>query len=105
MSPIEGALWGLLGGLAVEALELAGEIRRNKNRWPWTGRKLWPSLCAVVLRLAASSALAAAMSDQLTGQWPAFCIGVGAPLAVSRISEQTPAIASDRDGTEGGGRA
>ena len=92
MSPLAGALWGLAGALVVEALELAAQIRRNKGRFPWVGRKLWPSLLAVGLRLAASGMLAAAMSDQFIGRWPAFCVGAAAPIVVSRVMEYVPSL-------------
>jgi len=100
MSPLRSASWGLAGGLAVEVLELAAEIRRNKGRWPWTGKKLWPSLLAVVLRLAGATLVAAALGDQIAGHWPAFCLGASAPVVLSRIMEQVPPI---RPGTEGTG--
>lgn len=98
MSPLAGALWGLAGALVVEALELSYQIRRNKGRFPWVGPKLWPSLLAVVLRLGASGLLAAAMSDQFVGRWPAFCVGAAAPIVVSRLMEYVPPLGPGNGG-------
>jgi hypothetical protein len=90
MSPVTSGLWALAGAVVVEALELSGEIRRSKGRWPWRGTKLWPSVLAVALRLAASGLLAAAMSAQFADKWAAFTVGIAAPLIVSRLAEQIP---------------
>ena len=95
---VASGLWGLAGGVVVEALELASEIRKNKNRWPWTKKTRWPAIVAIFLRLAASCLLASAMSGALLGIWPAFCLGVSAPLAVARIAQQTPRLEKDVPG-------
>ncbi|MFB9686033.1 hypothetical protein [Amycolatopsis plumensis] len=101
MTPLAAATWGLVGALVVEVLELAAEIRRRKGRWPWTGPRLWPSLLAVGLRLTAAALVAAAMSEQFAGRWPAFCVGISAPLIVARIAQEVPPFTSGRDVSDG----
>jgi hypothetical protein len=90
MSPLQLALWGLLGGFAVEGLELAAAIRRTRG-WPW--RKggevgLGPYLASVVIRLMISSALATAfgMDGQVNGATGALMVGITAPLIVEKMS-------------------
>src|SRR5262249_42723994 len=90
MSPVASGLWALAGAVVVEALELSGEIRRSKGRWPWRGKRLWPSVVAVGLRLGSSGLLAGAMSAQFADKWAAFTVGVAAPLVVTRLAEQIP---------------
>jgi hypothetical protein len=101
VGPIEAAMWGLLGGFVVEALEHAAAIHRVGG-WPWTkpGEPgLWPSLLAVILRLAAGAGLAAASgaSGQVAGAFGAFCLGVTAPLVVEKMVERAPTRSGSAD--------
>ena len=92
MSPYVAAAWALTGTGAVEALEMADEIRRSKFKWPWRGKRFWPSLVALCLKLLAAALLAAAMSDQFVSRWPAFLAGVAAPLILTRLAENTSPV-------------
>jgi hypothetical protein len=107
VGPIQAAMWGVLGGVVVEALEHAAAIRRVGG-WPWTkpGEPgLWPSLFAVILRLAAGAGLAAASgaSGQVAGAFGAFCLGVTAPLVVEKMFErqQTGSDSANRSSVGG----
>ena len=92
------ALWGLFGGFAVEGLEFAGAIRRTGG-WPW--RQAGepgpvPLLVSVIVRLAVSAGLTAAVaaSNQVSGPFGALTIGAGAPLIFEQIVRQAAGSAS-----------
>jgi len=101
------ALWGLLGGGVVEALDLAAAIRPTSGRprwaWPWADEPACrlPYLLSIVLRLAAGAGLAAAASTsgpRLAAPWAAFLAGLGAPVVVERLLRYVkvaPALALD----------
>jgi len=99
----QAALWGVIGGGVVEALEHAAAIRRVGG-WPWTkpGEPgLWPSLCAVILRLAAGAGLAAASgaTGQVAGALGAFSLGVTAPLVVEKMFKGSQAPGGPAEGS------
>jgi hypothetical protein len=94
MSAWGAAVWGLAGGLCVEALALYSMIRKSRL-WSW--RKPIPQglaayLISVVLRAGAGAALAgaAAGSGQVSGSFAAFALGVAAPLVVEKLSRAVP---------------
>jgi hypothetical protein len=89
VSPLTAAAWAVAGAFAVESVELVGEFDRNRTRWPWRGKRLWPSVVALLLKLGTAAVLAAAMSDQFAGRWPAFVAGVAAPLIITRVAQGT----------------
>lgn len=96
LSTIEAGTWGLIGGFIVEALEYAAAIRRAKG-WPWKRRGepgLGPQLVAILLRLAASTGLAAAAgaAGQLASVFGALVIGVTTPIMVERILRQAGTV-------------
>jgi hypothetical protein len=91
------ALWGLLGGFAVEALEFNRAIRASGG-WPWRQKdepEPLPMAMAVLARLAISAVVAAAtgLSGQVTGQFGAFLAGVTAPLLIDELGRS---IGSDK---------
>jgi hypothetical protein len=88
------AVWGLAGGLCVEALALHSMIR-GASDWSW--RKPIPQgllayLISVFLRAGASAGLAAAVagSGQVAGPFAAFALGVAAPLMIEKLSRAIP---------------
>jgi hypothetical protein len=88
------ALWALVGGLCVEALDLHARIRRD-HRWSWRQpipQGLTAYLLSVILRgmVGASLAAAAAGSHQVSGALAAFGIGVAAPLIMEKLARQIP---------------
>lgn len=94
MATASYALWGLLGGAVVEALDLANAMRptANRPRWalPWADAPAdrWPYLLSVALRLGAGAGLAAAVSTggaPLDAPYVAFLAGLGAPVLVERL--------------------
>jgi hypothetical protein len=88
------AIWGLSGGLAVEALELYGSIHRARK---WTWRKPIPQglaayVISVVIRAGLGTVVvaAAAASEQISGAFAAFGLGVAAPLVVEKLARAVP---------------
>jgi len=83
--------WGAFGGLAVEAIELYGAVRRAKT-WPWNvvgETPLGPYVFSVVLRvfLGCGLGIAAAASGQVAGAFGAIGVGVAAPLIVEQLGK------------------
>jgi hypothetical protein len=89
MSPLEAALWALLGASTIEAFEVLTAIRSAKGvSWPWPRGELGPNLLAMTLRFGMACGLGAAMSEQFSGRFAAYIVGVGAPLILARIIMQ-----------------
>ena len=98
MSVWAAAIWGLVGGLCVEALALYSLIR-HARRWSW--RKPIPQglsayVISVIVRAGAGAGLAAAAagSGQVSGTFAAFALGVAAPLVVEKLSQAIPLTGS-----------
>jgi hypothetical protein len=105
MSAWIAALWGALGGFAVECLQFYTAIRRT-GRWPWTRKGEpgpLPLVVSVVIRLALGAILAGAAdaSGQVSGPFGALAIGIAAPLLVEQIAKRVPL---ELPGTEPGAR-
>ncbi|AEV85776.1 hypothetical protein ACWT_4755 [Actinoplanes sp. SE50] len=92
LPPLSAAAWALVGGSVVEALELAGALRRAKALpWKRPGEPRLPAyLLSVVLRLAAGAGLAAVFGadGQLGGPFAAGSLGITAPLMVEKMLRQ-----------------
>jgi hypothetical protein len=94
VSLIAFALWGALGGLAVEALQFQAAIRRAKD-WPWK-MKGEPSplilAISVVIRvlLGAGLALSAAATGQISGPIGSIAVAISAILIVEQLAKQVP---------------
>jgi len=98
MQAWQGALWGGLGGVVVEAYDIVA-VARATRRWPWldpekpssemTRAERWNAfgvwLLAAIARIAAGGVVAAAASSQVTGELAAFGLGVAGPLVLERI--------------------
>lgn len=94
MSLWQAALWGAFGGIAVEAIEFYGAIRRT-GTWPWRQKSepsFAPMAFSVIIRvgLGAGLAAAAAGSMQVSGPLGAMAVGVSAPLVIEQMSRQIP---------------
>ena len=85
------ALWGLLGGVIVDGLELWRVVRANGGQWPKAYRTA-AFVLAEAIRLGAGGALAVAfgLSGQVTAPVGALAIGVATPLIVEKLSQQLP---------------
>lgn len=79
----EAALWGLAGGGAASALSLSAAVVSAGYTWPWHKEgELWPRLFVLAAGLVLGSLVATAAHDQISGPWPAFIFGIGAPATV-----------------------
>ncbi len=94
MTGVAYALYGLLGGFLVEAVELRRAIHTTKT-WPWkdpSEPSFGPWLAAVLLRLAASTGLAFGVGagGQISGPFGALTAGIAAPLMIEKLARQLP---------------
>ncbi|MER5509308.1 hypothetical protein ABT052_28825 [Streptomyces sp. NPDC002766] len=81
----QATLWGLAGGGAAALLSFSTAVKSAGYLWPWRGRKkkeLWPRLFVLAVQSMLGAAVAAAAHDQISGPWPAFIFGVGAPATI-----------------------
>jgi hypothetical protein len=89
---IDAALWGLLGGLAVDCTQLLAVMGRL-GKLPWKVKNE-PSLAfyvvAGVTRLIIGACVAAAAASQVNGAFGAFMFGAAAPLVMERIAQFLP---------------
>ncbi|MEV4364621.1 hypothetical protein [Nonomuraea sp. NPDC049625] len=93
------ALWGLGGGLAIEALDFIKAVRRVGHGWPWRypyGPGGGPYLVSVLGRAAASAVVAGAAGASVNGMTPliALALGAAAPLILEKLSQQIPVQAN-----------
>ncbi|WP_181307450.1 hypothetical protein [Nonomuraea fuscirosea] len=89
------ALWGLGGGLAIEALEFFKAARRVGRGWPWRypyGPGGGPYFVSVLVRAALSAVVAGAAGASVDCVTPliAFALGTAAPLILEKLSQQIP---------------
>jgi len=85
----EAALWGIAGGLCVEALELLTHIQGNARKWSWRRpipQGLSAFIASTLIRVGVGAILAAANSSEITGALPALGLGVGAPLVIEKLA-------------------
>lgn len=82
MSWLQAADWGLAGGLAAGVLMLMTAVTTAGFKWPWKRDELWPRLFVVACSLLLGALVAAAAHDQMSGGWPAFVMGAGAPATI-----------------------
>ncbi|MGV9351357.1 hypothetical protein ACWDSD_42950 [Streptomyces spiralis] len=82
----EAALWGLAGGGAASVLSLSAAVVSAGYTWPWRKEgELWPRLFVLTNGLMLGSLVATAAHDQVSGPWPAFIFGIGAPATIRGI--------------------
>lgn len=82
----EAALWGLAGGGAASLASLCAAVVSGGYTWPWRREgELGPRLFVLAAGLVLGSVVAAAAHGQISGQWPAFIFGVGAPATIRGI--------------------
>ncbi|MEV4013140.1 hypothetical protein AB0J35_21790 [Nonomuraea angiospora] len=76
------ALWGLGGGLAIEALDFIKAVRRVGHGWPWRypyGPGGGPYLVSVLGRAAAGAVVAGAAGASVNGMTPLIALALGRP--------------------------
>jgi hypothetical protein len=82
MSWMQAAGWGLAGGLAAGLLALMTAVSAAGFKWPWGAKEFGPRLFVVFGGLVLGALVAAAAHAQISGGWPAFVIGAGAPATI-----------------------
>jgi hypothetical protein len=82
MSWWQAAGWGLAGGLAAGVLALMTAVTSAGFRWPWKRGEFGPRLFVLGGGLLLGALVAAASHAQMSGAWPAFVIGAGAPATI-----------------------
>jgi hypothetical protein len=76
----------LAGGGAASVLSLSAAVVSAGYTWPWRKEgELWPRLFVLVAGLVLGSLVATAAHDQISGPWPAFIFGIGAPATIRGI--------------------
>lgn len=82
----QAALWGLAGGGAASVLSLSAAVVSAGYTWPWRDEgELGPRLFVLAAGLMLGSLVATAAHDQISGPWPAFIFGIGAPATIRGI--------------------
>ena len=76
--------WGLAGGIAAGLVALSAAIVNGGYKWPWRGNPdgIWPQLFVTCTGIAVGALVAAAAHSQMSGAWPAFLMGAGAPSVI-----------------------
>ena len=82
MSWWQAAGWGLAGGLAAGVLALMTAVTSAGFRWPWKRDEFGPRLFVLGCGLLLGVLVATASHAQISGAWPAFVIGAGAPATI-----------------------
>lgn len=94
----QAAAWGLAGGLGAGLASIMTAVAKAGFVWPWRGHpeQVGPRLFVFVGALFLGGLVAAATHDSMSGAWPAFVMGVGAPATVRgllsgiEVSEREP---------------
>jgi hypothetical protein len=105
MTWMQAVGWGLAGGLAAGVLALMTAVTAAGFRWPWRRSELGPRLFVLGCGLLLGALVAAAAHGQISGPWPAFAMGAGAPATIrgllsgievhpKGIPSQSPRVAS-----------
>jgi hypothetical protein len=104
MSWWQAAIWGLAGGLAAGVLALMTAVTAAHFKWPWKRDEVGPRLFVICCGLLLGALVAAAAHSQMSGAWPAFVIGAGAPATIRGLLsgvEVDVKLPSDSQGAAG----
>jgi hypothetical protein len=104
MGLVEAGVWGVIGGLAAGLLAVSAEVTATGFKWPWKLGQggLWPRMFVAAVGVVLGGVVATAARSQMTGAWPAFLLGIGAPSVVRRALSGVE-VAEKDDPVEGGG--
>jgi uncharacterized membrane protein YfcA len=83
----QAGLWGLIGGGAASVLSFTTAIVSSGYTWPWRKKDedVGPRLFVLAAGAVLGAAVAAAAHDQISGPWPAFIFGIGAPATIKGL--------------------
>jgi hypothetical protein len=84
---IEAAAWGIAGGLASGLVALSADVAAAGFKWPWRDNEdgVWPRVFVLGVGILIGGIAGAAAHGQMTGGWPAFLMGVGAPAVIRGV--------------------
>jgi hypothetical protein len=85
MDWLQAAAWGVMGGLTSGLVALMAQVTAANFRWPWKREEVGPRLVVSVCGLVVGAIVAAAAHKQMSGEWPAFIMGVCAPSVIRRV--------------------
>jgi uncharacterized membrane protein YfcA len=85
MNWLQAAGWGLMGGVASGLVALMAQVTAANFRWPWKRDEVGPRLVVSACGLVVGAIVAAAAHKEMSGEWPAFIMGVCAPSVIRRV--------------------
>jgi hypothetical protein len=103
---LPAALWGVLGGTLAGLVSLSAAIIAGGFRWPWRDNQdgIWPRIVVFLIGIVVGGGVAAAAHGEMTGAWPAFIMGVGAPTVIrGALSHLEVEERKTLEATSGGG--
>jgi hypothetical protein len=76
--------WGALGGMLAGLVSMAADIVAGGWCWPWHGNRdgIWPRIFVFLVGVLVGAGVSAAAHSEMTGAWPAFIMGIGAPAVI-----------------------
>lgn len=97
MGLVEAAVWGITGGLASGLVSVSADVVAAGYKWPWRDNEDggWPRLFVLGVGILIGGIAAAAAHQQMSGGWPAFLMGIGAPAVIRGVLSRI-AVAEDK---------
>ena len=104
MGLIEAATWGVLGGLAAALVSVSGDVMSAGFKWPWRGNEtFWPRMFVAGVGVILGGMVSTAAHAQVSGVWPAFIMGAGAPSVVRGVLSKIAVAEGKKDPALPGG--
>ncbi|MET8142714.1 hypothetical protein ABZU32_20610 [Sphaerisporangium sp. NPDC005288] len=92
MGLMEAGAWGVAGGLAAGLLTLMVAVSEASFRWPWEREQVWGQFFVIGCGLLLGALVAGANHGAMTGAWPAFIMGLGAPSIVRGLLSRVEVV-------------
>ena len=86
------ALWGLLGGVITDGLEIWHDVKKRGPLAPLYRTKAFALAEGIRLGAGVALAVAFAQADQISGCLGALVIGAATPLIMEKLSRQLPVL-------------
>jgi hypothetical protein len=106
MGLLAAGAWGMAGGLAAGLVVVSAAIAAAGYKWPWVDGTVWPRVLVTGIGVLLGAIVAGAAHGQMSGAWPAFLLGVGAPSVIRgalsgvEVAEKKPLDAAHQEGGE-----
>ncbi|GGK85222.1 hypothetical protein Sme01_29890 [Sphaerisporangium melleum] len=101
MGLFEAGAWGVAGGLAAGLLTLMVAVSESNFRWPWDREQAWGQLFVIGCGLILGALVAGAAHRDMSGAWPAFIMGLGAPSIVRGLLSRVEVVERKDDKSTG----